>query len=217
MSSASDGPGRPPQSSSSSTTRAMAAARSARRRRPSSSVRPDEATPTRLPMTNRRFTTALVSATFWWIWLLAKRVRAASSAMTNASASVAPSRSAWASAASARRSASSARSSIIGRPPGRSAGPRLPLAHSDLHVPEAGARDRVADVGALAGLALAAVGRAEHHVARLVADRVARAPELVGDARVGRVLEQPALLAALDLVGDLGGELEVEPAVVDGP
>ena len=67
----------------------------ARRRRPSSSVRPLEATPTRLPTTNRRFTTTLVSATFWWIWLLANRVSAASSAMTRASASVAPSRSAW--------------------------------------------------------------------------------------------------------------------------
>ena len=86
------GPGRPPQSSSSSTTRAIAAAFSASRRRPSASVRPDDATPTRLPMTTRRLIVTLVSATFWWISLLAKRVRAESSAMTSASASVTPSR-----------------------------------------------------------------------------------------------------------------------------
>ena len=49
-----------------------------------------DATPTRLPTTNRRLTATLVSATFWWISLLAKRVSAESSAMTSASASVAP-------------------------------------------------------------------------------------------------------------------------------
>ena len=74
------GSGRPAQSSSSSTTPAIAVACSARRRRPSESVRPDEATPTRLPTTTRRLIATLVSATFWWIWLLAKRVSAASSA-----------------------------------------------------------------------------------------------------------------------------------------
>ena len=74
------GPGRPPQSSSSSTTRAIAAAFSASRRRPSASVRPDDATPTRLPTTTRRLIVTLVSATFWWISLLANRVSAESSA-----------------------------------------------------------------------------------------------------------------------------------------
>ena len=68
------GSGRPAQSGSSSTLRAIAAACSARRRRPSSSSRPLEATPIRLPDTNRRLTCAFVSATFWWISLLAKRV-----------------------------------------------------------------------------------------------------------------------------------------------
>ena len=53
---------------------------SARRRRPSGSVRLVDATPTRLPMTTRRLIATLVSATFWWISLLAKRVRAESSA-----------------------------------------------------------------------------------------------------------------------------------------
>src|SRR6185503_16695319 len=92
-----------------------------------------------------------------------------------------------------------------------------PLADPDLDVAEPSPRHRVADMPGLARLALAAVRRAEHHVAPLVADRVARPPELVGDAGVGRVLEQPALLAALDLVGDLGRELEVQAPVVDGP
>src|SRR5215213_5581253 len=126
--------------------------------------------------------------------------------MTRTSASVAPSRSASANARSARRRASWARSSFIAR---------SPLADADLDVAEPRARHRVADMTGLAGLTLAAVRRAEHHVAPLVADGVARAPELVRDARVGRILEQPTLLAALDLVGDLGRELEVEPAVVD--
>src|SRR6185369_10148812 len=90
-----------------------------------------------------------------------------------------------------------------------------PFADPDLDVPEPGARAGVADTGALAGLALAAVGRSEHAVARLVADGVHRAPELVGDPGVGRVPEQAALLATLDLVGDLGRELEVQATIVD--
>src|SRR5206468_2526736 len=137
-----------------------------------------------------------------------------SSAMTSASASVTPSRIASARAASASWSASAARSSFIGR------GRRWigsPLAHADLHVAEAGTRNGVTDMAGLAWFALAAIGRPEHHVAALVADCVARPPELVGDSGVGRVLEQPALLATLDLVGHLGGELEVEPSVVDRP
>src|SRR4029077_18448794 len=86
-----------------------------------------------------------------------------------------------------------------------------------LDVGESCARPRVADMAGLARLALAAVRRTEHRVAPLVTDRVARSPELVGDAGVGRVLEQPALHPALDLVGDLGRELEVEAPVVDRP
>src|SRR5688572_4618125 len=149
-----------------------------------------------------------VSATFWWIWLLAKRVSAASSAMTSASDSDTPSRAACTSTRSARSRASRARSSFT---------TGLPLADPDLDVAEPRARNRVADVARLARLALAAVRRAEHHVASLVADGVARAPELVCDARVRGVLEQPALLATLDLVCDLRGELEVQAPVVDGP
>src|SRR6266498_3036808 len=131
--------------------------------------------------------------------------------MTNASASVTPSRITSARAASARARASAARSSFIG------VRARLPLADAHLDIAEAGARDGVSDVAHLTGLALAAVRRAQHHVAALVADRVAGPPELVGDAGVGRVLEQPTLLEALDLVGNLGRELEVEPAIVDRP
>ena len=50
------GLGRPPQSGSSSTTPAMATAFETSARRPASSVRPDDATATRLPRTTRRFT-----------------------------------------------------------------------------------------------------------------------------------------------------------------
>src|SRR5689334_22984587 len=195
----------------------MAVAFSASRRRPSTSVRPDDATPTRLPTTTRRFTTTFVSATFWWISLFAKRVSAESSAMTSASASVTPSRIACARAASASARASAARSSFIAGVEIDRTMPPSPFADSDLDVAEPGARHGMADMAGLARLALAAVRRAEHHVARLVADGVARSPELVGDAGVRRVLVQPALPAALDLVGDLGRELEVEPAIVDRP
>src|SRR5437867_4071922 len=69
----------------------------------------------------------------------------------------------------------------------------------------------------LTGFALAAVRGAEHHVTARVADGVARPPESIRDPGVRRVLEQPTLLAALDLVGDLGRELEIEPAVIDRP
>src|SRR4029079_10142871 len=90
-----------------------------------------------------------------------------------------------------------------------------PLAEAALDVAEPRAVYGVAHVAGLARLALAAVRRAEHHVAPLVAHRVARPPELVGDPGVRRVVEEPALLAPLDLVRDIGGELEVEPPIVD--
>ena len=52
--------------------------RRARRARwmPSSSTRPDDATPTRRPFTNRRLTNASALATFWWISEFANRVSA---------------------------------------------------------------------------------------------------------------------------------------------
>ena len=75
-------------------------------------------TPMRRPSTKRRLTVALVSATFWWISLLANRVRAESSATTRTSASVAPA----CSAASSTFSASASRrrgsmSTLIRCPP----------------------------------------------------------------------------------------------------
>src|SRR5262245_56443635 len=208
------GSGRPPQSSSSSWFRAIAAACSARRRRPSSSDRFVDATPTRLPATNRRLTWTFDSATFWWISLFANRVRLASSAIAMTSTSVGDSASAKRRTRSAR-----ARTSAGVRPfcPLMVGPPGSPLADTHLDVLEPGPGAGVANARALAGLALAAVGRAEHHVARFVADGVAGSPELVGDPGVRRVLEQPALLAVLDLVGDLGRELEVQAAVVDRP
>ena len=147
--------------------------------------------------TKRRLQSAFVSATFWWISLFANRVRRASAAATSASASVAPAAVAIATARSAIASQSCVWSVIVVVPLERRRGS---LEHADLHVAEPCPRDRVADVADLAGLALAAVRRAEHPVARGVAHGVARAPQLVRDARVGRVLDEPALLAALDLV-----------------
>src|SRR4051794_28292807 len=175
------GAGSPAQSSSSSHVRTTADARLTRDRMPSTSVRPDDITAMRLPATNRRFTVRLDSATFWWISLLAKRVSAESSLVTRTSASVAPTRSARSRMVSARASASAAASSgerwiaissVIGG---------SPLPDADLDVPEPGAGDAMADMAGLPGLALAAVRRAEHHPAGLVADGIAGAPELVGD------------------------------------
>src|SRR5947209_4137865 len=75
----------------------------------------------------------------------------------------------------------------------------------------------VAYVHRLDGLALAAVGSSPQLPVIAVADRVAAAPELRRDAGVSRVLQQGALLAALDLPRQLGAELEVQPFVVDAP
>ena len=51
----------------------------------------------------------------------------------------------------------------------------------------------------------------------LPGDGVAASPELGGDALVGDVAEHAPELSVLDLPADLGGELEVEPLVVDAP
>src|ERR1035437_2254782 len=160
----------------------------------------------------RRLSRASDSATFLWISLLAKRVSAASSAWTTTSACDAP-------AFEARSSTSSARTSHSAAPFGSFIEPacRSPFADAHLDVAEARPGDRVADVAGLAGLALAAVWSAQHHVAALVADGIARTPELVGDPGIGGVLEQAALPATLDLVGDLGRELEVQAPIVDRP
>src|SRR5512135_2693831 len=213
--------GSPAQSSSSSHVRTTAEARFTSDRMPSTSVRADDMTAIRLPATNRRLTVRFDSATFWWISLLAKRVRAESSDVTRTSASVAPTRSARPSTSSASASASSAPTLGSARRASAAASSlstaRSPLADTDLDVPEAGSRDAVPDVADLARLALAAVRGTEHDPAGGVADGIARAPELVGDAGVGRVLEEPALHPSLDLVGDLGRELEVQAAIVDRP
>src|SRR4051794_36400839 len=211
------GPGSPPQSSSSSELRAIAAARSANRRRPSSSERFVDATPTRFPATNRRFTWTFHSDTFWWISLFANRVRLLSSAIARTSTSDGDS-------ASVKRRARSARArTSVGVSPfslpsvTRCPVSRSPLADAHLDVPEPRSGAGVANARALARLAFAAVRRPEHAVARLVADGVAGSPELVRDAGVRRVLEEATLLAVLDLVRDLGRELEIQAAVVDRP
>ena len=201
--------GRPAQSSSSSTFAAIAAARSTRAPTPSSSTRPDDATPTRRPLTNRRLTNASALATFWWISELANRVSADSPATTSASASPAPAASAAWMTCSASRSASS------GSPP-------MPCSRAHPITPTRTLRNRPPetpwpDVARLPGLALAAVRRAPHPPARGVADGVHRPPQLVRDAGVGAVPVQLAGLAALDLAADLGRELEVQAPVVDRP
>jgi hypothetical protein len=75
----------------------------------------------------------------------------------------------------------------------------------------------VPDAGHLPRLTLAAVGCAVDGPFLVAAHRVARSPELGGDARVVGVAVQLRELAAFDPVRDLATELEVDPLVVDGP
>ena len=93
------------------------------------------------------------------------------------------------------------------------------LAKRDAHANVAEARRRGAVAGAhgLHGLALAAIGRAPERPVVARADGVATIPELRGDAAVAGILEHAAFLAALDLPADLGGELKMVAAIVDGP
>src|SRR5258707_4511220 len=93
----------------------------------------------------------------------------------------------------------------------------ISLHHSDLHVAEPGGRSAVAGVADLAGLALAAVRRAPHDPVRFRAHRVAAAPELGRNARVGGIAEHRAALPVLDLPAELRAELEAEALVVDRP
>src|SRR5258706_6047223 len=95
---------------------------------------------------------------------------------------------------------------VIGSPP-----------HPDPDPAEARRHRGVSGVADLLGLALAAVRRAPERPLVGPAEHVERAPELRADRRVGRVLQQPAALAALDLPADFAAELEVEPLVVDRP
>src|SRR5215203_57125 len=88
---------------------------------------------------------------------------------------------------------------------------------ADADVAEAGRGGAVAGVDDLAGLALAAVGRAPHLPVVRVTDRVAAVPELRRDAGVGAVTQQAAEAAVLDLVTHLSAELKVVALVVDGP
>src|SRR4030042_2463403 len=79
----------------------------------------------------------------------------------------------------------------------------FPLPHQpDLDIAEAGGGRPVAGVGHLLRLALAAVGRSPDDPVVAVAYGVAAGPELGRHARVGRVLDQVAQLALLDLAGE---------------
>src|SRR2546423_552362 len=74
-----------------------------------------------------------------------------------------------------------------------------------------------AQVGQRARLALAAVDESPEPPLGAGADGVTGVPELGRDAGVGGVLQHAAPLAVLDLVGQLGAELEIETPVVDRP
>src|SRR5512146_1775835 len=63
-------------------------------------------------------------------------------------------------------------------------------------------------------LALAAIGSAPQGPVFARADGVHGIPELSGHARIGRVLQHPPQLPALDLPPHLGAELEVVALVV---
>src|SRR5712691_4821825 len=65
--------------------------------------------------------------------------------------------------------------------------------------------------------ALAAVRCAPEAPVSGVGDRVARFPEIGRDTGIRTILQQTAALAALDLVADLGAELEIQPHFVDAP
>src|SRR5207245_5335008 len=101
----------------------------------------------------------------------------------------------------------------------RRARPRVRVSSldSDLHVAEPGRRRSMGDVCALPRLALPAVRQSVEAPGVASRDGVELPPELGRDARVGRVAEHPAELAALDLPRDLRPELEVEALVVDRP
>src|SRR3989338_3037619 len=178
--------------------RALATACSATRRRDSRSVLFVVARAVRPSTTALTETWMPSSATFWWMVLLAKRVRADWWVSSKTSVSSAPL------ALRTTSKISRARAS-------------LSIGDSDKHVAEARLGGPVAGPHGLHGLALAAVGRAPERPVAAVADGVARVPELGGDAAVRGVLDHAGFLAALDLPGDLGAELEVVAAVVDAP
>src|SRR6266403_619520 len=69
----------------------------------------------------------------------------------------------------------------------------------------------------LHGLALATVGRPPKGPVRELADGVTGIPEFRGDAAVAGILQHADFLAALDLPANFRGELELIPAVINGP
>src|SRR5687767_4757188 len=91
----------------------------------------------------------------------------------------------------------------------------VPAEHID--VAEYARRRRVPDADHLRGLALAAIGRAEHLPRRRVANEVEAAPERGRDAAVVRILHDGAELAVLDQPAALATELELVARVIDRP
>src|SRR5258708_26634362 len=69
----------------------------------------------------------------------------------------------------------------------------------------------------LHGLAFSAIGRAPKRPVAKFADRVARIPELGGDAAVAGILQHANFFSAFDFPADFSGKLKLVAAVVDGP
>src|SRR5436853_1636363 len=88
---------------------------------------------------------------------------------------------------------------------------------TDADAAEASRNRRMTGMADLLRLTLAAVRRSPERPLVAPAEHVHRAPEPRADPGVGRVLQEPRLLAALDLPADLAPELEVEALVVDRP
>src|SRR5579872_17508 len=147
----------------------------------------------------------LASATFWWMVLLAKRVRASAREPIIASTSRAP----------ADCAARTTRSKISRHCDSVSASAGIARSHFDVAKPRraramAGPHD-------LLRLALAAVGNAPQGPMLAAGNGFARIPKLGSDAAVGCVLQHADAFAVANLPGDFGAELEVVTFVVDRP
>src|SRR5215472_2574396 len=217
---AGSGAATPGQSGSGGATLAASSAVAARR---SSAVGPSWFAPAR-PIRPPRFTTSCSSSwrsqQFWWMRDRANLVRALSSAETKTCASSHRPRTLARSFSHVSSSASVASRSLGSAPPPRpspSSGEGAPVLATDRHLAEAGRRGPMADAHELAGLALEAAVDAEQPPRGRVRHGVAAAPEVGGPALVDAAPIEPAQPAAPDLARHLGGELELQAAVVHAP
>src|SRR5262245_60458686 len=82
---------------------------------------------------------------------------------------------------------------------------------------ETGGRSSMTGAHRLHRFALAAIRSAPQSPVFFIRNRIARFPKIRSDPAVSAILQQPATLAALDLVSDLGTELKIQAHVVDTP